>query len=183
MSRKYKFHDPNAIYSITPPIVQKVNLFTKENFFEIIMENLKYYQKNKGLVVHAYCIMTNHLHLIISRNSKYKLEEIIRDFKKFTAVQIIKELLQNYDSRENWMLQIFNGAGLKNSNNTKYQIWQQHNHPIELSDNKMLDQRLNYVHNNPVKAGFVEKPEDWKYSSARSYAGLGGELELEFIDY
>ncbi|MCH8903776.1 MAG: transposase [Bacteroidetes bacterium] len=181
MSRKYKFDNTNGIYSITPPLVAKVDLFTKHNYFEIIIDSLRFCQKYKGLVVHSFCIMTNHLHLMISRNGPNIFEDIMRDFKKYTAVQIIKEIKQSGDSRRDWMLEIFKKAGINNPNNTHYQIWQQHNHPIELSDDRMVDQRLNYIHQNPVKAGFVERPEEWKNSSASNYLGLGGVLEVELV--
>ena len=73
-------------------------------------------------------------------------------------------------------------AGLKNRNNNYFQFWQQHNHPIELSDNKIIDQRLEYIHNNPVEAGFVEKPEEYLYSIARDYAGEKGLLDIIVIE-
>ena len=72
-------------------------------------------------------------------------------------------------------------SGKKNKRNGDYQFWQQHNHPIELSTNDMIDQRLDYVHNNPVEAGFVFNPEDWVWSSARQYAGETGEIELSYL--
>ena len=78
------------------------------------------------------------------------------------------------ESRKQWLLKMFQDNGMKNSNNTKYQFWQQDNHPVELTDNAMIDQRLDYLHNNPVEAGFVRLPEDYVYSSALDYArGVG----------
>ncbi len=79
------------------------------------------------------------------------------------------------------MLWIFKKAGERNSNNKNYQFWRQDNHPIELSTNKIMEQRLNYLHNNPVEAGIVEEPEHYLYSSARDYAGQKGLLNVEFI--
>ena len=73
-------------------------------------------------------------------------------------------------------------AGQKNSRKKDFQLWQQHNHPIELSDNKMIETRLDYIHQNPVKAGFVDECFHWKYSSARDYAGEQGLLEIYFLD-
>ena len=72
-------------------------------------------------------------------------------------------------------------AGKKNSNNNNYQFWQQDNHPIELWDNYMMDQKLEYLHMNPVLSGFVDRPEEYLYSSARDYAGDKGLLDIEFI--
>lgn len=80
------------------------------------------------------------------------------------------------------MLRIFEEAGIKNSNNKKYQLWIQDNHPEELFSNKFADQKLNYIHNNPVKARIVDNAEDYIYSSARDYAGIKGLLEIVFIE-
>jgi hypothetical protein len=78
---------------------------------------------------------------------------------------------------------MFKRAGEKNSRNNDFQFWQQHNHPIELSDNDMMDQRLEYIHNNPVEAGFVNSPENWEWNSAIDYFGSGkGKIEIKFMD-
>lgn len=94
---------------------------------------------------------------------------------------IIKAIQENPESRRNWMLWIFKSAGQKNPNNKNYQLWQQDNHPEELISNKFIDQKLDYIHNNILETGMVEKPEDYMYSSARDYAGLKGLLEIEFL--
>ena len=73
-------------------------------------------------------------------------------------------------------------AGELNSNNNSFQCWQQDNHPIELANPFMIQQKLDYLHNNPVLAGFVEKPEDWLYSSARNYQGMKGIVDVLIID-
>jgi len=117
--------------------------------------------------------MSSHIHLIIGRQGEPALESIIRDVKKYTAVKIIEAIRNNpQESRKELLLWLFERAGTHNSNNTKFQFWQQDNHPIELATNEMIDQRLNYLHNNPVEAGIVLSPEDYLYSSAVNYAGL-----------
>ncbi len=73
-------------------------------------------------------------------------------------------------------------TGLKNSNNNDFQLWQQHSHPIELNTNELMDQKLEYIHLNPVKAGFVDIPEASIYSSARDYATkLKGLIDIVYI--
>ena len=125
--------------------------------------------------------MSNHLHLIISAAGTNKLQDIIRAFKKFTASRIILSIQNNYhESRKDWLLKMFQEAGALNCNNTRFQFWQQHNHPVELSTNEMLLQRLDYIHNNPVTTGIVTMPEYYLYSSAVNYAGLPEKL-LEVI--
>jgi putative transposase len=111
--------------------------------------------------------------MIIGRHGTESLEGIIRDIKKFTSVKIIEAIRNNsQESRRELFLWLFERAGKANSNNTNSQFWQQHNHPIELSTDEMLQQRMDYIHNNPVVSGFVLSPEDYVYSSAVNYAGL-----------
>ena len=94
----------------------------------------------------------------------------MRDFKKFTSKDIINAIRENpQESRKDWLLWMFEKAGKKNSNVEKSQFWQQNNQPIEIWSLKVFEQKLNYIHNNPVETGFVTDPIDWKYSSARNY--------------
>jgi REP element-mobilizing transposase RayT len=126
--------------------------------------------------------MTNHIHLIISRNKEIPCEDIIRDFKKYTCNKIIEAIKENNkDGRKKLMLDIFSKHGKLNSNNTNYQFWIQDNHPIELFNNKIIDQKLEYLHNNPVVAGFVNEPEHYLYSSAMDYAEKKGLINVEFL--
>jgi REP element-mobilizing transposase RayT len=102
---------------------------------------------------------SNHIHLIISKNEKsnQKLADIIRDFKKYTSMQTIKAINENQqESRKEWLLWLLKRAGTKNSQNLVYQFWQQHNQPIEL-EGEWIDQKMDYIHNNPVEAGWVNQ--------------------------
>ena len=126
--------------------------------------------------------MTSHIHMIIGTESG-NLSGIVRDLKSYTSRQIRLELEKSdLESRKAWMLWMFQRAGIKNERNKDFQFWMQHNHPIELNTYEKTIQRLNYIHQNPVEAGFVEKPEDWLHSSAADYAGLRkGKIELMFL--
>ena len=104
--------------------------------------------------------------------------DVIRDFKKFTAKQIIEAIENSNESRKEWLLKKFAFAGARNSNNKTYQFWQQDYHAIELSYDKMWRQRTDYIHNNPVRAGIVEHAEDYLYSSARFYYNKKCLIEL-----
>lgn len=117
--------------------------------------------------------MPNHLHLIISAANN-NLSDIIRDFKKFTSAKIIKAIEENNkESRRNWMLWIFKKVGENNERNNNYQFWQQDDHLIECSTVEILRTRMNYVHENPVRGGFVWRAEDYRYSSAVDYYTTG----------
>lgn len=131
--------------------------------------------------LHAWCIMSNHIHLIISAENG-NLSDVLRDFKKFTSSTIVKHIENNKEeSRQGWMLWIFKQAGSNNSRNNKYQFWQQDNRPIQLETAKFTLTKLDYVHNNPVKAGLVARPEDYLLSSARDYNGSKGLLPVEHL--
>lgn len=177
MSRKYKIRDQEKLYFVTFTVIQWLDVFIRKEYKDIFLNSIRYCQQNKGLELYAYCIMSSHVHLIIGRQGEQKLEDIIRDIKKFTSVKIIEAIENNpQESRRELLLWLFERAGKGNSNNTNFQFWQQHNHPIELSTNEMIEQRLQYIHNNPVEAGIVLSPEDYLYSSAINYAGLPDKL-------
>jgi REP element-mobilizing transposase RayT len=181
MSRKYKFQDQDKPYFISFAVVNWIDLFIRNQYRDILLDSLQFCQNNKGLEVYAWCIMTSHVHLIIGTHQD-KMEDILRDFKSFTSRKLRLAIEENLtESRKEWMLKIMYNAGLSNSNNHGFQLWQQHNHPIELSTNEMIDQRLHYTHNNPVEAGFVSSPEDYLHSSARDYAGEPGLLKVMLI--
>ena len=178
----YKFRNPDGIYFVSFAVVDWVDVFTQKSHAEIIIESLQYSQDHKGLVLYGWCLMSNHLHLIMARNGDNTLSDILRDIKKYTAKQILKNIQQPFESRSRWMLWLFRSAGSQNSNNTKYQFWRQDNQPEELISNHFMEQKLNYMHQNPVEAGWVAEPEHYMYSSARNYAGLTGLLEVEFLE-
>ena len=182
MSTKYKFLNPEGIYFISTATVNWMDIFTRRVYKEIVIDSLKYCMDEKGLIVYSYVIMSNHIHLIIGKHkNEVSFPEIIRDFKKFTAMNLIKSIKENpQESRREWILWMMERAGKKNGNNTKYQFWQQDNHPIEL-EGKWLDQKLDYIHNNPVEAGCVNTPEEYFYSSARNYADLENPLKIASI--
>ncbi|WP_281614370.1 transposase [Flammeovirga sp. SubArs3] len=173
MARKHIFYDQEATYFVSISVVYWIDVFTREEYRNIILDSLKYCQKEKGLNIHAYVIMSNHIHLIISKRLHINISDILRDFKKYTSKSIIKSIQNNtVESRKEWMLWMFQRAGQKNTRNKKYQFWQQHNHPILLDTSEKLQQRLDYTHDNPIKAGIVQDSKDYLYSSASNYHGM-----------
>ncbi len=182
MSRKYKFHNPNGIYFISFSTVYWLDVFVREQYFDAMVESLAYCRENKGLELFAYCILTSHIHLIF-RDKNGDPGKLIKELKTFTSKRIQKLILDNpQESRKEWLLWMMERAGRKNSNVKLKQFWQQHNMPIELWSNDVIDQKLEYIHNNPVESGFVTKPYYWKYSSASNYNGDIGAIEVDFIE-
>lgn len=169
MSRKYKFHEKEGAYFISFATVFWIDLFTRIEYFDIVIASLDYCRKNKGMLIFGYCIMPSHIHLIF-RSSDGKPSELIRDFKGFTSRKLIESIKENnQESRKEWILWMMKKAGEKNSNVKNYQLWQQNNNPIEIFSLNVFEQKLNYIHQNPVESGFVIEPWEWKYSSARNY--------------
>jgi putative transposase len=180
MALKYRIHDQSELYFVTFTVVNWIDLFIRDSYREIFIDSIKYCQREKGLCVHAWVIMTSHVHMIISTSGTFYLQDTIRDLKRYTSRRIRIELEDNaYESRKEWMLWMFGRAGRKNTNNLDFQLWIQDNHPIQLSTGNMIEQRLEYIHNNPVAAGFVVQADQWKWSSAYDYhCGVQGILDL-----
>jgi putative transposase len=170
MATRYRFGDNEKPHFITYSVVNWIDVFSREAYTQILVDSLRYCILEKGLHLHAWVIMSNHVHLIASATEGIQMAGIMRDHKKFTSQMITSAIEQNpQESRKDWLLWMFKRAATRNTNNQTYQFWQQDNHPIELSTNEMLMQRLDYLHNNPVKAGYVWQPQDYKYSSAIDY--------------
>ena len=182
MSRKYKFRDDDKLYFISYAIVGWIDLFIREEYREIMIRSWKYCQKFKGLEIYGWVIMTSHIHMIVGSHGE-PLAQIMRDMKGFTSKEL-KNLIETHssESRREWILGIMKSAGLKNSNNVAFQLWQQDNHPTELITPAMAWQKLNYIHDNPVRAGFVSRPEDFLYSSAGDYFGNRGLVEVILLN-
>jgi REP element-mobilizing transposase RayT len=178
MSEKYKIWNKEKAYFLTITVVGWIDVFTRKNHKITIINSLKYCQKEKGLVLFAYCLMPSHLHLIARAEGNDSLSDILRDFKKFTAKEVIKQVINDPESRRDWMLDYFMKAGANLKGITNYKFWQDGNHPEEISSNNFFDQKLDYIHNNPVEELFVENPEDYFFSSARNYAGLNNYLDV-----
>jgi putative transposase len=165
----YKIRNQGAIHFITFAVVEWVDVFTKQCYRDIVLDSIRHCQVNRGLSLHCWCIMSNHLHLILSAMNG-DLSDVLRDFKKYTSKQIVKAIEDNkQESRRDWMLRIFSQEGEKNSRNKNYQFWRQDNQPQELYSAAFICQKINYIHQNPVEAGIVEKPEHYLYSSAKDY--------------
>jgi putative transposase len=181
MSRKYKFYEKEGVYFVSFATVYWIDVFTRTDYMNIIVDSLSFCIRNKGMELFCWCLMPSHLHLIF-RAQFENPSDLLRDFKKYTSKQLVNCIEENVqESRREWLLWMFKRAGEKNSNVKEYQFWQQHNKPIWLYSPEVTDQKLDYIHNNPVVSGFVLEPKDWKYSSAIDYSGGQGLLKLNLI--
>ncbi len=184
MSRKYKFNNPTAAYFVSFATVYWMDIFTRECYFQVLVDSVGFCRKEKGMELFAYCFMPSHVHLIF-RDDKENPSTLLRDFKKHTAKKMIASIQENpQESRKEWLLSMMKHAAKKKGNIAQYQFWQHHNKPIELWSSKVIKQKLDYIHNNPVESGFVTDPVDWKYSSARNLADDSDAiLEIDFIGF
>lgn len=172
-------NNPDGAYFVSFATVYWIDVFTREIYFEPIIQSLAFCRKEKGMILYGYCIMPSHIHLLFQAKEKNPTE-LLQSFKKVTAKKILKLIAENtQESRREWLLWMFERAGKKRSNVQKYQFWQHHNQPIEIYSQKFFEEKLNYIHNNPVVSGFVSEIWEWKYSSAKNYCGLTSILEID----
>lgn len=178
----FKIHNHQQAHFITCTVVDWIDVFLRPKYKKVITDSLIFCQANKGLRVHGWCLMTNHLHLMISAKEDHNLSSILRDFKKFTSITILEDLkINSKESRRKWILWMFKKAGRDNPNNKKFQLWQQGNRPMEVISNTFFTQKMNYIHHNPVKEGFCKKPQDYPYSSAQWYIDKTGIIPIDEI--
>ena len=178
MSRNYKFHNPDGVYFVSFAVVNWLDVFIRKEYKSILIESLRYCQQKKGMEIFAWCIMSSHVHLVFRSACEQKPELLLGDFKRFTSKAIVKAIIDNpKESRKEFLLAQFLEAGSKASNVKGYQFWRHDNKPIELWSNKVIDEKINYVHQNPVEEGLVFRAEDYLYSSAADYAGEKGLLD------
>lgn len=167
------------LYYVTTTIVEWQNVFTGSPYFDVILNSLRFCAANKGLHLHAYVIMPNHAHYILSVDENERFPDIMRDFNTHTSREITK--LLEADSRLQ-ILEVFAEAARRDGRGNKYKVWQDGFHPLALATPDFTAQKLNYLHNNPVRKGYVDQPEQWRYSSARNYL-LGDEslIKVELL--
>ena len=181
MGLKNQIH-PGYLYFLTITVVDWVDIFTRPYYKHIVVDSLEYCQQSKGLELYAWCLMSNHLHLIASAQDGYQLSDILRDFKKFTSKKVVAAMLEINESRRKWMYNRFEYAGRYDKKIKNFKFWQDGNDAKEIHTNHFLEQKLAYIHQNPVVAEIVDEPEHYLYSSGRDYAGVPGLLKVIVLE-
>jgi len=180
LSKKYKFNDNNQLYFVTFTVTHWVDLFIRNEYKEIVLNSIRYCQQNKDLEVYGWCMMTSHIHMIVGSKGN-SLSDIMRDLKRHSSEMLHIAIAKNAkESRREWLLKMFRNEG--ESNNNKFQLWQPESHPVALVTAKIAHQKLEYIHYNPVEAGFVKHTNAWLYSSAVDYNGGKGLLDIILLD-
>ncbi len=180
---RYIISEQNAMHFLTFTVIDWVDVFSSKEYKLAIVDSMNYCVKEKGLIVYGWVIMSNHIHAIWEAREGYQLSDIIRDFKKFTAKNIIRMIIEGPESRKVWLLKKFEFAGGRLNRISKYKFWKDSNHAICLddSDTEMIEQKLEYLHNNPVEAMLVNDAKDYIFSSAGDYAGDKGLVNVMLI--
>jgi len=168
MSERYKVIDSTLPTFVTLTLVGWTDLFNRKIYTEILDEAFTFCIKNKALKIHAYVYMTSNIHLIVSSETN-KIQDIIRDFKKYTSKKLIEAIVSYNESRREWLLKKFSDEAKRANRAAKFKVWQDGFHPVLLDNGTKIMQKLNYIHENPLETGLITKPEHWNHSSYNSY--------------
>ena len=168
-------------YFLTMTIVDWIDLFTRVNHKNLLIDSLKFCQENKGLNLFGWCLMPSHLHMIANTNEPFQLDDVVCDFKRHTSKHLIAQIENEPESRREWLLERFKFAAKIHSKNKNYKVWRDKNHAIELYTEKVTWQKLNYIHRNPVVEKIVYGEQDYLYSSARNYYDLPSVLDVNCL--
>ncbi len=177
---------------ITTTVVDWKDVFTRPIYKDIVVESLNYCQDNKGLILCAWVLMSNHLHFVGGIDDKLHKNDydtylnlmsgLIRDFKKYTSKKLVKSIADNpQESRKEWLLDCFQFRGANDSKIKNYRFWQEGYYVEDIFSMEFLRQKIQYVHMNPLRQGIVANIEDYLYSSAPNYAGQKGLLDVQVV--
>ena len=169
----YKFIEKDQPHFLTFTIVQWLPVFANPAIVDIILRSLRFLQSERSVTIYSYVIMENHMHLIASCSD---LGKTVKEFKSFTAIEIVK-YLEDTGSRS--LLDMLAKARLRHKTESKHQVWQEGSHPEQITSEDMMRQKIEYIHNNPVKRGYVDEPIHWRYSSAGNYEGEKGLIDVK----
>ena len=170
MQSRYRVHEPHANYFVTSTVVAWLPVFTTAVRCDILIESLEYCRSQKGLKIYAWVILDNHFHAILSAPS---VPRVLADFKRHTAQRLLEQIEKE---KVEWLLNQFEYFRAKHKSQSRHQIWQEGNHPQEIADDEMMLQKLDYIHQNPVKRGLVAAAGHWRYSSA--HEGCAGAMPV-----
>jgi len=174
MRSRYRITHDEYAHFITSTIVEWLPVFTTAACCDIVVRSFEYCRRQKGTRIFGWVILDNHFHAIVSAPA---LSRTIADLKKFTAHAILEQL--KAEGRE-WLLNQLTYFCAAHKTGSHHQVWQEGVHPQLITNDEMMLQKLEYLHNNPVKRGLVASPEHWRYSSAHEW--LAGSIPVLRLD-
>ena len=168
---RYIMHDQHAHYFLTMKVIRWIDVFSRKEFRDIIVDSMNFCISEKGLNIFAWVIMSNHIHMVASCNPPHRMSDFLRDFKKFTSKKIVKTIQEIPESRKDWLLDKFSFEARRTGRAKDYKLWTDDNHAIDL-DAYQIDimEKIDYIHENPVRAGLVRPANEYLYSSACDYS-------------
>ncbi|TVR02145.1 MAG: transposase [Desulfovibrionales bacterium] len=170
---RYVIQEPDKPHFLTCTVVEWLPVFTRPDAVQIILDSWTYQRLHDGLQIYGYVILENHLHFVAQAP---RLDKCLGSFKSYTAARLI-ELLET--SKAERLLIRMRFAKQAHKRDREYQFWQEGSHAEMVYSEDMMRQKLEYIHFNPVKRGYVDLPEHWRYSSARNYLGQEGLIKID----
>jgi REP element-mobilizing transposase RayT len=170
---RYRCLGNDAPYFLTMTINNWLPVFTRPEAVDVVLSSWRYLVANREFHLHGYVILENHLHLV-ARSPE--LDKDIQGFESYTAKRILEILEAANAQRLLSMLRLFKAAYKVQST---YQVWEEGSHPKRIESEDVMRQKLDYLHHNPVKRGYVDRPEHWRWSSARNYLGQPGLIDVD----
>ena len=176
----YKIRDQSATHFLTFTIMGWIDIFSRQRYRDIILDSFAFCRLHKGLNIGAYVIMSNHVHVIWTAANN-NLSDNVRDFKTFTSKAITSSIEAEPESRRDWLSYMFRFYANRTNTNENFKVWTGNNHPEEIRGESFLRTKLNYIHQNPVRAKLVAEPSHYLYSSAGNYETGKGIMEIDFL--
>ena len=170
---RYVITEPDKPHFLTCTVVEWLPVFTRPEAVDILLESWRYQRQEAGLRLYGWVVLENHLHYVAQAP---RLDKCAASFKSFTAGRLI-ELLERH--RAEPILKRLRFAKPGYQHDREHRFWQEGVHAEMVFSDPVMRQKLDYIHFNPVKRGYVDLPEHWRYSSARSYAGMDGLIEID----
>ena len=170
---RYKIYEPTHPHFVTCTILHWLPIFTRKESVQIIIDCLKFLQEKDDLKLYAYVILENHLHMVVQSND---LQKSMQSFKQYTAKQILDMLKKGNVTTILDQLAFYKKAHHKEK---IYQVWEEGYQPKLIQTDTMMKSKIEYIHENPVKRGYVDEALHWRYSSAKNYEGVSGLIEIE----
>lgn len=171
---RYVITEPDKPHFLTCTVMEWLPVFIHPGAAQIIFDSWSYLKANQGMRLYGYVVMENHLHFVARAP---RLDKCLAGFKSFTARNLIDYLRQHQTDR---LLDRLRFAKRAHKTDREYQFWQEGIHAELILSETMMRQKLEYIHNNPVKRGYVDRSEHWRYSSARNYAGEEALIEIDY---
>ena len=170
---RYKIYEPTHPHFVTCTILHWLPIFTRKESVQIVIDCLKFLQEKDDLKLYAYVILENHLHMVVQSND---LQKSMQSFKQYTAKQILDMLKKGNVTTILDQLAFYKKAHHKDKT---YQVWEEGYQPKLMQTDSMMISKIEYIHENPVKRGYVDEATHWRYSSARDYEDMDGLIGIE----